>query len=50
MGYRDGILEVLGVTHEKVKTEYTASDVNDILIGIGGNCLVIENPMMVYLD
>lgn len=35
-------LKVLDITHEKVKTEYTASDVTDIVIGIGGNNLVIE--------
>lgn len=42
-------LKVLDVTHEKVKTEYTASDVNDILIGIGGNCLVIEESDDEYI-
>lgn len=37
-----GSLNLLDITKEKVKTAYTANEVTDILISIGGNNLVIE--------
>ena len=42
-------LKILDVSHEKVKTEYTASDVTDIVIAIGGNNLVMEESEDEYI-
>lgn len=42
-------LDLLEITHEKVNTGYTASDVTDISIAIGGNNLVIEESEDEYI-